>query len=51
MKIEFGIENLLNETPRFSVQNVASTQYTNVGFAELYSGRGRFLFETLSHAF
>ena len=51
VKIEFGIKNLLNETPPFSVQNVASTQYTNVGYAELYSGRGRFYYASINYAF
>lgn len=46
-----GIQNLLDEEPPFSIQNASSNRYTQMGFAELYSSRGRFYYVTAEYAF
>jgi iron complex outermembrane receptor protein len=50
-QINYGVKNLLNEEPPFSVTNVSSNDYTQMGFAELYSSRGRFYFASVSYSF
>ncbi len=37
-----GIKNLFDRQPPFSAQNASDNTYTQMGFAELYSSRGRF---------
>lgn len=51
LRIDFGIRNLLNEMPPYSEQNAASNRYTQMGFAELYSARGRFAYARLTYQF
>lgn len=51
LKLGFGIKNLFDAEPPFSVQNTSNTMYTQMGFAELYSSRGRFYYANLSYAF
>lgn len=49
--VTFGIQNVLDEMPPFSNQNASSNRYTQMGFAELYSSRGRFFYGTLEYKF
>jgi iron complex outermembrane receptor protein len=51
IEINYGIKNLLDEMPPFSYTNANSNQYTQQGFAELYSSRGRFYFAGLNYKF
>jgi iron complex outermembrane receptor protein len=49
--VDFGIRNLFDEQPPFSVQNASSNAYTQLGFAELYTSRGRFFFGSVRYKF
>jgi iron complex outermembrane recepter protein len=51
LELSFGIKNLMDRAPPFSVQNAASNLYTQMGFAELYSSRGRFYYLSARYAF
>ncbi|MFO1339041.1 MAG: TonB-dependent receptor [Burkholderiaceae bacterium] len=46
-----GIKNALDRTPPLSLQNGTSNTYTQMGFAELYSSRGRFFYLAAKYAF
>lgn len=46
-----GIQNVFDAMPPFSNQNASSNRYTQMGFAELYSSRGRFYYMTLEYKF
>lgn len=46
-----GVKNLLNKMPPFSQVNAMDNQYTQMGFAELYSPRGRFFYISASYRF
>lgn len=46
-----GIQNVFDAMPPFSNQNASSNRYTQMGFAELYSSRGRFYYATLEYKF
>jgi iron complex outermembrane receptor protein len=46
-----GIQNLLDRMPPISLQNASSNRYTQMGFAELYSSRGRFYNLTAEYKF
>ena len=48
-KVDFGIRNLFDEQPPFSAQNASSNAYTQLGFAELYTSRGRFFFGSVRY--
>ncbi len=50
-KLDFGIKNLLDSMPPFSQQNASSNAYTQMGFAELYTSRGRFYFLNAKYTF
>lgn len=50
-KLDFGIKNLLDTTPPYSLQNTSSNDYTQAGFAELYNNRGRFFYGTVTYTF
>ena len=50
-KVDFGIRNLFDEQPPFSAQNAGSNAYTQMGFAELYTSRGRFFFGSVRYKF
>ncbi len=45
-----GIQNLTDRQPPFSQQNATSASYSQMGFAELYSSRGRFYYLSMSYA-
>jgi iron complex outermembrane receptor protein len=46
-----GIKNLFDAMPPFSTQNANSNQYSQQGFAELYTSRGRFYYVTVAYKF
>ncbi len=46
-----GIKNLLDKTPPFSETNATNNAYTQQGFAELYSSRGRFFYMRGNYTF
>lgn len=46
-----GIQNLMDRMPPISLQNASSNRYTQMGFAELYSSRGRFYYLTAEYKF
>jgi iron complex outermembrane receptor protein len=46
-----GIRNMWDKMPPFSNQNLTNNSYTQLGFAELYSARGRFFYVTAGYKF
>ena len=42
LKLTGSIKNLFDQMPPFSMQNAASNNYSQMGFAENYNNRGRF---------
>jgi iron complex outermembrane recepter protein len=46
-----GMKNVLDNAPPLSVQNASSNTYTQMGFAENYSARGRFGYVTAKFNF
>ena len=50
-KISGGIKNVFDRMPPFSVTNATDNTYTQMGFAELYTNRGRFFYVTASYKF
>jgi iron complex outermembrane receptor protein len=46
-----GVKNLLDKMPPFSATNATDNQYTQMGFAELYSPRGRFFYLSVNYKF
>jgi iron complex outermembrane receptor protein len=50
-KLDFGIKNLTDNAPPFSNQNASSNAYTQLGFAELYTSRGRFYYGAVRYTF
>jgi iron complex outermembrane receptor protein len=46
-----GIKNALDRMPPLSLQNGTSNTYTQMGFAELYSSRGRFFYLAAKYSF
>ncbi len=51
LRLDFGVRNLFNEMPPYSEQNASSNKYTQMGFAELYSARGRFFYARATYQF
>jgi len=45
------VKNALDKMPPFSVTNATDNQYTQMGFAELYSPRGRFWYLSANYKF
>lgn len=50
-QLSAGLKNALDRQPPLSVQNASSNTYTQMGFAELYSARGRFGYVSAKYAF
>ncbi|MEO5883263.1 MAG: TonB-dependent receptor, partial [Caldimonas sp.] len=46
-----GIRNLFDRMPPFSNKNLTDNRYTQQGFAELYTVRGRFFYLSASYKF
>lgn len=51
LKLSLGAKNVLDAEPPFSAQNAASGAYTRMGFAELYTNRGRFYYLNATYTF
>jgi iron complex outermembrane receptor protein len=51
LQLDAGVKNVFDKQPPFSFQNAVSNQYTQLGFAELYSMRGRFFFVGANYQF
>lgn len=49
--IGFGVKNALDRMPPLSLQNALDNSYTQMGFAELYTARGRFYQLSAKYAF
>lgn len=50
-KLDFGIKNVADRVPPFSHANADSNANTQMGFAELYSIRGRFFYASANYKF
>jgi iron complex outermembrane recepter protein len=50
-EISGGIKNALDNMPPFSLQNASDNQYSQMGFAELYTSRGRFFYISAKYTF
>jgi len=46
-----GVKNITNRQPPFSFTNASDNQYTQMGFAELYTNRGRFMYANVAYRF
>lgn len=51
MQVTLGIKNLFDRMPPFSLVNASSNGYSQMGFAELYTNRGRFFYGTVAYKF
>jgi iron complex outermembrane receptor protein len=51
LELTFGIKNLLDRMPPFSIQNASSNSYSQMGFAELYTDRGRYFYVSGKYTF
>ena len=50
-RLSGGVINLFDKTPPFSLTNATNNQYEQVGFAPLYTARGRFFHVEASYSF
>ena len=50
-RLSAGVINLFDKTPPFSLTNATNNQYEQVGFAPLYTARGRFFHVEASYSF
>ena len=51
VRLSGGVINLFDKTPPFSAQNASTNIYEQIGFAPLYSSRGRFYHIEASYTF
>ena len=51
LELSLGVKNLLDRMPPFSLTNASSNSYTQMGFAELYTDRGRFYYVSGKYSF
>jgi iron complex outermembrane receptor protein len=51
MRLDLGVKNLLDREPPFSRTNAGSNAYTQMGFAEFYTSRGRFYYGAIRYEF
>lgn len=51
MKLGLGVKNIFDAQPPFSAQNASNSGYTQMGFAELYTSRGRFFYANANYTF
>ncbi|MBI5270111.1 MAG: TonB-dependent receptor [Burkholderiales bacterium] len=51
LELTAGVKNALDRMPPLSLQNGTDNTYTQMGFAELYSSRGRFFYLGAKYAF
>ncbi|HEU4622466.1 MAG TPA: TonB-dependent receptor [Burkholderiaceae bacterium] len=50
-RIEGGVLNMFDKEPPFSLTNALDNQYSQLGFAELYTNRGRFFYVNVGYRF
>ena len=50
-RLSGGIINVFDEMPPFSVQNAITNIYEQIGYAPLYTARGRFYHVEVSYTF
>jgi iron complex outermembrane receptor protein len=50
-RFDLGVKNALDRMPPFSITNASQNSYTQMGFAELYTNRGRFFYGTVTYTF
>ncbi|MFG6485337.1 TonB-dependent receptor [Roseateles sp. BYS78W] len=50
-ELGLGIQNLMDRMPPLSLTNANSNTYTQMGFAELYTNRGRFFYVSAKYTF
>lgn len=51
LELGLGVQNLLNRMPPLSLTNASSNSYTQMGFAELYTNRGRYVYLSAKYTF
>jgi iron complex outermembrane receptor protein len=51
LRLDLGVKNVLDNEPPFSFTNASKNAYTQMGFAELYTNRGRFYYGTVRYEF
>ena len=51
LRLDLGVKNVFDNEPPFSFTNASKNAYTQMGFAELYTSRGRFYYGTLRYEF
>jgi len=51
LMLSAGVRNLLDREPPFSTQNASGAAYSQMGFAEIYSNRGRFFYLRAEYSF
>jgi iron complex outermembrane receptor protein len=51
LELSLGIKNLMDRMPPLSVTNANSNSYTQMGFAEMYSERGRYFYVGAKYTF
>ena len=51
LRLDLGVKNALDNEPPFSFTNASKNAYTQMGFAELYTNRGRFFYGTVRYEF
>ncbi|WP_137937176.1 TonB-dependent receptor [Chitinivorax sp. B] len=51
LKLDLGVKNIADRMPPFSITNASSNANTQMGFAELYSSRGRFFYGAVNYKF
>ena len=51
LKLNAGVKNLLDAQPPYSKLNGADNTYTQMGFAEIYNSRGRYMYASLNYVF
>jgi len=51
LKLNAGVKNLLDAQPPYSKLNGSDNSYTQMGFAEIYNSRGRYMYASLNYVF
>lgn len=51
LTLTLGVKNVLDMMPPFSAKNGTDNTYTQMGFAELYTNRGRFFYVSANYKF
>lgn len=51
LELSLGVKNLLDRMPPLSLTNASSNSYTQMGFAEIYSNRGRYIYVSAKYTF